>query len=110
VLGLPCSAERRASAALPKEVDIPGKGTTILVYKIHYYNDSTGLQSHDMRLLEMLPNGATIEFGEDLHGNQVHRVCNSAGLVCKYVEPYHCALTYARQYEACLVKHLKNAV
>jgi len=63
-----------------------------------------------MKLLETLPNGTTIEFGEDAHGNQVHKVCNFSGSLCRYVEPYHCAVAYAAQYEEYFVKHLEKEV
>jgi len=49
--------------------------------------------------MQIFPNGTTIEFGEDMHGNQVHRVCNPSGSMCRYVEPYTCAMVYAEQYE-----------
>lgn len=54
--------------------------------------------------MQTFPNGTTIEFGEDLHGNQVHRVCNPSGSMCRYVEPYPCALVYAEQYEEYFAK------
>jgi hypothetical protein len=52
-----------------------------------------------MVLVQAFPNGTTIELGEDDRGNQFHRVCNSGGSMCRYTEPFHCALTYAEQYE-----------
>jgi hypothetical protein len=52
-----------------------------------------------MRVIQEFPNGTTIELGEDGHGNQVHRVCNASGSMCRYVEPYHCADAYAQQYD-----------
>jgi hypothetical protein len=52
-----------------------------------------------MEVIQTFPNGSTIEFGEDSHGNHVHRVCNPSGSMCRYVEPYTCALVYAEQYE-----------
>ena len=52
-----------------------------------------------MRVIQEFPNGTTIELGEDGHGNQVHRVCNASGSICRYVEPYHCADVYAQQYD-----------
>jgi hypothetical protein len=52
-----------------------------------------------MEIVQTFPNGTTIEFGEDHHGNQVHRICNPGGSMCRYAEPYHVALTYANQYE-----------
>jgi hypothetical protein len=54
-----------------------------------------------MQVIQTLENGTTIEFGEDHHGNQVHRVCTPGGSMCRLVEPYHCAITYAEQYEEC---------
>ena len=52
-----------------------------------------------MQVIQEFPNGTTIEIGEDEHGNQVHRVCNASGSMCRYVEPYHCATVYAQQYD-----------
>lgn len=52
-----------------------------------------------MEVIQTLPKGTTIEFGEDSHGNQVHRICSVTGAMCKYAEPYHVALTYANYYE-----------
>jgi hypothetical protein len=52
-----------------------------------------------MQIIQTLPNGTTIEFGEDAHGNQVHRVCTANGSMCRYVEPHHCAATYAQQFD-----------
>lgn len=52
-----------------------------------------------MEVIQTFPNGTTIEFGEDWHGNQVHRVCSATGAMCRYVEPFHCALAYAQHYE-----------
>lgn len=52
-----------------------------------------------MQVIQTFPHGTTIELGEDLHGNQVHRVCTAGGSMCRLVEPYHCALVYAQQYE-----------
>ena len=52
-----------------------------------------------MEVIQTFPNGTTIEFGEDWHGNQVHRVCSATGAMCRYVEPFHCAIAYAQQYE-----------
>jgi hypothetical protein len=63
------------------------------------YNINTGKQSITMEVIQTFPNGSTIEFGEDWHGNQVHRVCNASASMCRYAEPYHVALTYAQQYE-----------
>lgn len=52
-----------------------------------------------MQVIQTFPNGTTIEFGEDWHGNQVHRVCSATGAMCRYTEPFHVALTYAHHYE-----------
>ena len=52
-----------------------------------------------MEVIQTFPKGTTIEFGDDSHGNQVHRVCSATGAICRYVEPYVCALTYAQQFE-----------
>jgi len=52
-----------------------------------------------MQIIQTYPNGTTIELGIDSHGNQVHRVCTSGGSMCRYVEPIHCAMVYAQQYE-----------
>jgi hypothetical protein len=52
-----------------------------------------------MDVIQTFPNGTTIELGEDGHGNQVHRVCNATGSMCRYVEPYHCAAVYAQHFE-----------
>jgi len=52
-----------------------------------------------MTLIQTMPHGTTIELLDDMHGNQVHRVCTAGGSMCRYVEPYHCALVYANQYE-----------
>lgn len=52
-----------------------------------------------MEVTQTFDNGTTIEFGSDLHGNQVHRVCTPGGSMCRFAEPYHVALTYAQQYE-----------
>ena len=52
-----------------------------------------------MDIIMTYPNGTTIEFGDDMHGNQVHRVCNPSGSLCRYVEPWHCAQTYAETFE-----------
>lgn len=52
-----------------------------------------------MDVIMTYPNGTTIEFGDDAHGNQVHRVCNAGKSMCRYVEPWHCAQTYAEHYE-----------
>jgi hypothetical protein len=52
-----------------------------------------------MQVIQTFPCGTTIELGEDRHHNQVHRVCTPGGSMCRYVEPYHCALVYAEQYE-----------
>jgi hypothetical protein len=62
-----------------------------------------------MEVMQTFPNGTTIEFGEDLHGNQVHRVCNPSGSMCRYVEPYPCALVYAEQYEEYFKNNSKNS-
>ena len=62
-----------------------------------------------MEVIQTFPNGSTIEFGEDAHSNQVHRVCNPSGSMCKYVEPYHCALVYASQYEEYFKNNSKNS-
>ena len=52
-----------------------------------------------MEVIQTFPNGTTIEFGEDSHGNQVHRVCSATGAICRYTEPHHCATVYALQFE-----------
>ena len=52
-----------------------------------------------MQVIQTFPKDTTIELGEDQHNNQVHRVCTPGGSMCRYVEPYHCALTYAEQFE-----------
>jgi hypothetical protein len=52
-----------------------------------------------MEVMQTFPNGTVIEFGDDLHGNQVHRVSHPAATTYRYVEPYVCALAYAQQYE-----------
>lgn len=52
-----------------------------------------------MSLIQTLPHGTTIELLDDKHGNQVHRVCTPGGSMCRYVEPYHVAITYGQQYE-----------
>lgn len=52
-----------------------------------------------MEVIQTFPNGTTIEFGEDSHGNQVHRVCTASGSLCRYVEPNHCAQVYAQQFD-----------
>ena len=52
-----------------------------------------------MEVIQTFPNGTTIEFGKDWHGNDVHRVCSVTGAMCRYVEPFHCALAYAQHYE-----------
>lgn len=52
-----------------------------------------------MEVMQTFPNGTTIEFGEDSHGNQVHRICCPTKAMCRFAEPYHVALTYAQQYE-----------
>jgi hypothetical protein len=52
-----------------------------------------------METIQILSNGTTIEFGEDLGGNYVHRVCSPTGAMCRYAEPLHVALTYAAQYD-----------
>lgn len=52
-----------------------------------------------MEIIQILPNGTTIEFGEDSHGNQVHRVCTASGSLCRYVEPHHCAAVYAQHFD-----------
>ena len=52
-----------------------------------------------MEVIHTFPKGTTIEFGDDSHGNQVHRVCSATGAICRYVEPHHCAMVYAQQFE-----------
>ena len=52
-----------------------------------------------MQLIQTLPNGTTIELGEDSVGTQTHRVCTPGGSLCRYVEPYHCALTYGQEFD-----------
>lgn len=52
-----------------------------------------------MDVVTTYPNGTTIELGFDGHGNQVYRVCNASGSLCRYTEPWHCAQTYAETYE-----------
>jgi hypothetical protein len=61
-----------------------------------------------MNVIQTFPNGTTIEIGVDLHGNQVHRVCNATGSLCRYAEPFHVALTYAEQYEEFFKKNAEN--
>jgi len=60
-----------------------------------------------MRVIQEFPNGTTIELGEDGHGNQVHRVCNVSGSMCRYVEPHHCAAAYAQQYDSITALRVK---
>jgi hypothetical protein len=52
-----------------------------------------------LEVIQTFSNGTTIELGEDSHGNQVHRVCTAGGSLCRYVEPIHCAMVYAQQFE-----------
>ena len=52
-----------------------------------------------METIQILSNWTTIEFGEDLSGNYVHRVCSPTRAMCCYAEPLHVALTYAAQYD-----------
>lgn len=52
-----------------------------------------------MDLVTTYPNGTTIEFGFDRHGNQVYRICTGSGSLCRYAEPWHVAQTYAEQFE-----------
>ena len=52
-----------------------------------------------MDVIFTYPKGTTIEFGLDSHGNQVHRICNVGGSMCRYTEPWHCAQVYAEQFE-----------
>ncbi len=52
-----------------------------------------------MEVIQTFEKGTTIEFGEDHHGNQVHRICTPGGSMCRFAEPYHVALTYGQQYE-----------
>ena len=52
-----------------------------------------------MDVIQTLPNGTTIEFGEDSHGNQVHRVCTASGSLCRFAESSHVAMVYAAQFE-----------
>jgi hypothetical protein len=52
-----------------------------------------------MEVMQTFPNGTVIEFGDDSHGNQCHRVSHPASTTYRYVEPYTCALVYAEQYE-----------
>ena len=57
-----------------------------------------------MDVVTTYPNGTTIELGFDGHGNQVYRVCNASGSLCRYTEPWHCAEVYAQQFEEYFVK------
>lgn len=52
-----------------------------------------------MEVIQTLPNGTTIEFGEDSWGHQIHRVCCPTGAMCRYCESIHIAMAYAQQYE-----------
>ena len=52
-----------------------------------------------LEIIQEFENGTTIEFGEDTHGNQVHRVCNQDRNQCQWVEPWHCAQSYATRFE-----------
>jgi hypothetical protein len=52
-----------------------------------------------MEVIQTFPNGSTIEFGKDFHGNYVHRVCNPSASMCRYAESQHVALAYVAQYE-----------
>ena len=61
-----------------------------------------------MNIIQTLPHGTTIELMDDKHGNQVHRVCTPGGSMCRYVEPYHCAITYAEQYDQYYVEGPKE--
>ena len=62
-----------------------------------------------MQVIQTFSNGTTIEFGDDSSGSHVHRVCSPGQKSCRYVEPFHCALVYAEQYEALLEKESKNS-
>ena len=61
-----------------------------------------------MEIIQTLPNGTTIEFGTDAHGNHVHRVCSPTKSLCRYTEPYHCALAYATQYEEMCLRETQS--
>ena len=53
-----------------------------------------------MDVIKTGDHGTTLEFGDDSHGNQVHRVCNAALDRCQWVEPWHCADCYFNALEA----------
>jgi len=57
-----------------------------------------------LEIIEEFENGTTIEFGEDTHGNQVHRVCSGDRSQCRWVEPWHCAKSYATRFEKARLK------
>jgi len=52
-----------------------------------------------MEIIQTFPNGTTIEFGLDHHGNQVHRVCTPSGSICRFAESNHVAQSYANHFE-----------
>lgn len=52
-----------------------------------------------MEVIQTFPNGTTIEFGKDWHGNDVHRVCSVTGAMCRFAESNHVAQAYAQHYE-----------
>ena len=52
-----------------------------------------------MEVIQTFPKGTTIEFGEDSHGNQVHRVCTPSGSMCRFAESNHVAQAYAHHFE-----------
>jgi hypothetical protein len=62
-----------------------------------------------MQVIQTFSNGTTIEFGDDSSGSCVHRVCSPGQKSCRYVEPYHVAITYAAQYELLFEKESKNS-
>jgi hypothetical protein len=52
-----------------------------------------------MEVIQTFTKGTTIEFGQDSHGNQVHRICTPSGSMCRYAESNHVAQAYAVQFE-----------
>jgi len=52
-----------------------------------------------LEIIQEFENGTTIEFGKDAHGNQVYRVCSRDQGQCQWVEPWHCAQSYATRFE-----------
>jgi hypothetical protein len=53
-----------------------------------------------MDIIKTGDNGTTLEFGDDSHGNQVHKVCSADKSHCQWVEPWHCADCYFNALEA----------